>query len=61
VLKPQWLPCKFDSSIQSDAVMTKVYEWNDRKKMFPVNHILIALDVLKQKSWLDASKALSTY
>jgi hypothetical protein len=51
---------KHEGARQSDAVVTKVYEWNERKKMFPVNHILIALDVLQQKNWLDVSTTLST-
>jgi O-acetyl-ADP-ribose deacetylase (regulator of RNase III) len=46
---------KHEGAIQPAEAVAKVYAWNDRKKMFPVNHIQIALDVLKQKSWLEAT------
>jgi O-acetyl-ADP-ribose deacetylase (regulator of RNase III) len=35
-----------------NEIMKKVYSWNDRKKMFPAEHIQIVIEVLRQKGWL---------
>ena len=36
-----------------DEIVKKVYSWNDRKKMFPPEHIQIVIEVLRQKGWLQ--------
>lgn len=46
-----WVAKHEGASNANDAV-SKVYAWNQRKKMFPAHHIEAALDVLKKKEWL---------
>lgn len=47
-----WVSKREGAANYAEAV-SKVHSWNDRKKMFPANHIHIALDILKQKKWID--------
>lgn len=45
---------KNNDAAAPDAAVASVYAWNDRKRMFPAEHIHLALDVLKRKKWLNA-------
>ena len=38
-----------------DEVATHVYAWNDRKKQFSLRQLKIAVEVLSQKGWIDAT------
>ena len=38
-----------------DEVATRVYAWNDRKKQFSLRQLRIAVEVLSQKGWIDAT------
>ncbi len=44
---------KHEGAAEIDEVVTGVYAWNSRKKMFPVDHIQVAMDVLKQQNWIE--------
>ena len=50
-----WVAHTEGASTAHDAI-AKVYAWNDRKRMFPEQHIRMAWDVLSQKSWLKDRK-----
>jgi O-acetyl-ADP-ribose deacetylase (regulator of RNase III) len=43
---------KNNNATTPESAVANVYAWNDRKRMFPAEHIHLALDVLKQKHWL---------
>jgi O-acetyl-ADP-ribose deacetylase (regulator of RNase III) len=43
-----------------DEVISKTYEWHDRKKQYSKRQIAIAIDVLAQKGWIKNSKAQSS-
>jgi O-acetyl-ADP-ribose deacetylase (regulator of RNase III) len=38
-----------------DEALTKVYEWNPRKRMFKPQHVHLGLDVLRRKGWIGAN------
>jgi hypothetical protein len=38
-----------------DEAVQKTYGWNERKRMFPEDHIGTAWEVLKHKGWLRAA------
>jgi O-acetyl-ADP-ribose deacetylase (regulator of RNase III) len=38
-----------------DEVVNKVYDWSPRKRMFPAEHIRVALDALSRKGWVAAA------
>ncbi|MBI5426651.1 MAG: macro domain-containing protein [Nitrospinae bacterium] len=42
-----------EGASDDNEVASKVYSWNDRKKMFPEKHIRIVIEVLRKKGWLD--------
>jgi len=46
-----WVATREDAKTIDD-VITKTYEWNERKHMFQKEHIRIAWEVLEQKRWL---------
>ena len=46
-----WVATREDAET-IDEVITKTYEWNERKCMFQKEHIRIAWEVLGQKGWL---------
>ena len=46
-----WVATREDAET-IDEVITKTYEWNERKRMFQKEHIRIAWEVLEQKGWL---------
>ncbi len=50
-----WVAKHEDSATAEEAV-TKVYAWNNRKKMFPEEHIRLAWDVLDRKEWLSENE-----
>ncbi|NCT41580.1 MAG: Appr-1-p processing protein [Alphaproteobacteria bacterium] len=37
-----------------NSVVDVIHNWNDRKKMFPAEHIHAAVDVLQEKGWVSA-------
>lgn len=37
-----------------NSVVDVIHNWNDRKKMFPAEHIHAAMDVLQEKGWVSA-------
>lgn len=43
---------KNNNATTPESAVENVYAWNERKRMFPAEHIHLALDVLKQKHWL---------
>ncbi len=43
---------KNEGAATPEAAIRKTYDWNDRKRMFPEEHIRVAWDVLKQKAWI---------
>jgi len=47
-----WLAAQEDAKTPEEAV-AKTYAWNDRKKMFPEEHIQIAWNVLCDRGWLS--------
>lgn len=46
-----WVATREDAET-IDEVITKTYEWNERKRMFQKEHIQVAWEVLGQKGWL---------
>ncbi len=46
-----WVAARDGASTANDAV-AKTYAWNERKRMFKEEHILIAWNVLHSKGWL---------
>ncbi|KKL61938.1 hypothetical protein LCGC14_2190230, partial [marine sediment metagenome] len=46
-----------DGSATVDDAIAKVYAWNDRKKMFPEQHICLAWDVLDREGSLAKNQA----
>ncbi len=40
-----------------EQAIAKTYAWNDRKRMFKIEHIGIAWDILESKGWLETSGA----
>lgn len=46
-----WVASKEGAS-KADDVVSTVYWWNDRKRMFKERHILLALEMLRRKGWL---------
>ncbi len=51
-----WVGQHEGSATARDAI-GKVYAWNDRKKMFPEQHIRLAWDVLDRAGWLTNNSA----
>ena len=45
---------KHESPGSIDAVISRTYDWNDRKKQFSPRQIALAADVLQKKGWIDA-------
>jgi len=41
-----------EGATTADEAVTKTYAWNDRKRMFRKDHVLIAWNVLDRKGWL---------
>ena len=41
----------------ADEVVTRVYSWNSRKRRFSERQIMLALDVLNRKGWIDVSSS----
>lgn len=41
-----------DTSISADEVVRSVYSWNEHKKVFRSNHIVKALNRLREEDWL---------
>jgi O-acetyl-ADP-ribose deacetylase (regulator of RNase III) len=46
-----WVATREDAET-IDEVITKTYQWNERKRMFQKEHIRVAWQVLGQKGWL---------
>lgn len=46
-----WVATKEGAKISAQAI-EKTYSWNDRKRMFKEQHIMVAWQVLDQKEWL---------
>lgn len=46
-----------ESPKSRDDVVSKVYDWNEGKKKFSPRQIMLAIDVMLKKNWID-SKAL---
>ncbi len=46
-----WVATREDAET-IDEVITKTYEWSERKRMFQKEHIRVAWEVLGQKGWL---------
>ena len=44
---------KHDHPASEDDLLRDVYAWNDRKKRFTRNQILLAADVLRDRGWLN--------
>ena len=49
-----WL-AKHEGATSADVAVTKVHDWNDRKKQFTPRQIGLAYDVLQSKGWLAAA------
>ena len=49
-----WL-AKYEGATSADLAVTKVHDWNDRKKQFTPRQIGLAYDVLQSKGWLAAA------
>lgn len=49
-----WVASK-EGALEADNVVSKVYSWNERKRMFKEQHILLAWELLRQKGWLVKS------
>ena len=37
-----------------NSIVDTIHNWNDRKKMFPAEHIYAAMEVLQEKGWVRA-------
>lgn len=48
-----WVAAREGATTAKSAV-SKVYEWNDRKRMFSEQHIKLAWDTLKRGGWLPS-------
>ncbi len=46
-----WI-AKQEDPLSIDDAVSKVYSWNDRKRMFKEQHIRIAWKVLDDKGWV---------
>jgi len=43
-----------ESAKSTDEVASRIYDWNARKKQFSLRQISLAIDVLREKDWIDA-------
>jgi len=41
-----------EAASQPGDIVSKVYRWNERKRMFKAQHILLAWDLLRREGWL---------
>jgi O-acetyl-ADP-ribose deacetylase (regulator of RNase III) len=48
-----WVATREGAQTQEE-VLTRTYEWGERKKMFKSDHVQVAWRVLKDKGWLNA-------
>ena len=44
---------KQENATSADEAVSKVYSWNDRKRMFKEKHVRLAWDVLRREGWLS--------
>ena len=52
-----WVVTK-ENATTKDEVISKVHQWNERKKQFTPRQIELAFDVLTEKGWFGGSTAL---
>ncbi len=48
-----------DGATTTDAVVAKTHAWNERKRRFSPEQIMLARDVLGNKSWLDTTNTIT--
>jgi O-acetyl-ADP-ribose deacetylase (regulator of RNase III) len=51
-----WVVCQ-NSTLGVEPVIAATYAWNERKKQFTERQIMLALDVLTRKQWLNVTPA----
>jgi O-acetyl-ADP-ribose deacetylase (regulator of RNase III) len=49
-----WVAAR-EGAHSKDEAVSKVYEWNARKRMFEPQHIHLAFDVLRRKEWIGTN------